>query len=133
MMKQAMIRLERELPEDVKRWLYDAPIGEGNTVRMVPLTAYLELMEKFKTVNFEYTRLSNTWMGFAAQKRPTNLEVGIMELRGENSVRIADLILKRMEETERKPGWRKWKFRLAMWLWSKLTGQVWVYGMKRFQ
>lgn len=59
----------------------------------VPLSKYEELMEKYRTVNYEYTRLSNAWMGFAAQNRIRPEEVKIAEERGKNLFALAAKLL----------------------------------------
>lgn len=128
------LRLESQLPTDVQMVLIDHnPSGfPGDFQRWVPLSKYLELMEKFEIVNFEYTKLGNMWMAFAAQKRPTQLEVGIMELRGEKAIRMATMFIQQMNDWEKRPGWRGWKFRLGCRIWAYLTGHPWVAKVRTF-
>lgn len=59
----------------------------------VPLGKYEELMEKFRTINYEYTKLSNAWMGFASQNRIRPEEVRYAEGRGKEIFDIATKLL----------------------------------------
>jgi hypothetical protein len=83
---------------------------------VVPKSAYDALAEQFKVVNFEYNRLSNYWMGFIAERRPTEQELSMFEERGKSIFNLGSRLLVLMKS-------RKWYHRLFMRIFWWLTGE----------